>query len=194
MTQNLKPKNTPAIIDRNICYTGKWLNFEKITYKDSNGQIRSWENIQRTSSRGAAAIVASLRPSNKLVLIRQFRPPVNNYIIEFPAGLIDEGESCQVSALRELKEETGYIGKITKTTKPVYNSPGLTDESISIVFVDIDENDPKNINPEPCNEGSEDIQVFLVERNMLGEFLDEQENLGDKVDSKVMAYALAMQS
>jgi ADP-ribose pyrophosphatase len=190
MTQKVEQNNGPAVIERNICYKGKWLKFEEIKYIDSKKQIRSWENIKRTPDRGAAVIVAVLRPSNKLVLIRQFRPPADNYVIEFPAGLIDEGEDCRTSALRELKEETGYKGKIIKSTKPVYSSPGLTDETVSIVFVDIDENDPENINPESFNEATEDIQVHLVERNKLKEFLEERESAGDSIDAKLYTYAM----
>lgn len=181
----------PAVIERKICYSGDWLKFEKITYRDAKEVVRHWENIKRTPDRGAAVIIAVLRPSDKLVLVRQFRPPVDNYVIEFPAGLIDEGEDCKISALRELKEETGYKGKIVKVTKPVYSSPGLTNETVSIVFVDIDENDSENINPETFNEATEDIQVYLVELNNLKEFLEERENAGDKVDAKLCTYALA---
>ena len=191
MGKKANPKKKPYVVKRNFSYEGKWLNFEKITYEDSRGLIRIWESAQRTSSGGAALIIATLSSSKKLVLVRQFRPPIDNYIIEFPAGLIDDGEDCKTTALRELKEETGYEGKIAKTTNPVYNSPGLTDEIVSIVFVDIDQNNPVNITPKACNEGTEDIEVFLVEEDKINEFLSEREKVGDKIDSKLMTYALA---
>ena len=191
MVQKENQNDTPVIIKRDICYRGEWLNFEKIIYKDSREQIRSWEKIQRTSSQRAAVIIAVLRPSNKLVLIRQYRPPVNHYVIEFPAGLIDEGEDCNTAALRELKEETGYKGEVIKTTNPVYNSPGLTDEAVSIVFVDIDENDPENMEPDSFNDITEDIQVYLVGINKVKEFLTEHEDKGDKIDAKLMIHALS---
>ena len=190
MTQKSNYSNKPYVMEKIVCYNGKWLNFEKITYKDSNGKIRSWENVNRTSDRGAAVIIAILRPSNKLVLIRQYRPPANNYVIEFPAGLIDEGEDCKASAIRELKEETGYFGEITKMTKPVYSSPGLTNETVTIVFIDIDESNPKNINPESFNESTENIEVFLVDMNKIKEFLLDRENAGDGIDAKLSTYAL----
>jgi ADP-ribose pyrophosphatase len=191
MTQEKQNKKcAPHVIEHTISYSGKWLKFGNITYKDFMDKTRTWETVQRTSGRGAAVMIATLRPSQKLVLIRQFRPPVDNYVIEFPAGLIDEGEDAAASALRELKEETGYVGKITNVTTPVYNSPGLSDETVSIVSVDIDETAPPNINPESCNEGTEDIEVFLVERDMLAHFLNEREKTGDKIDSKLMIFAI----
>lgn len=45
---------------------------------------------------------------------KQFRPPIDKVCIEVPAGLIDEGETPEVCALRELKEETGYVGEVIK--------------------------------------------------------------------------------
>jgi len=47
-------------------------------------------------------------------LQRQWRPPIGKVCIEVPAGLIDEGETAEECALRELKEETGYVGEIIR--------------------------------------------------------------------------------
>ena len=48
------------------------------------------------------------------MIIVQYRPPVEAFCVEFPAGLIDEGESPEQAAVRELREETGYSGKVCK--------------------------------------------------------------------------------
>jgi ADP-ribose pyrophosphatase len=47
------------------------------------------------------------------MIIVQYRPPVEAFCVEFPAGLIDEGESPEEAAVRELGEETGYSGKVS---------------------------------------------------------------------------------
>lgn len=52
------------------------------------------------------------RSGPEIVLQKQFRPPANQIMIEVPAGLVDEGETAEQSAVRELKEETGYVGKM----------------------------------------------------------------------------------
>ena len=50
--------------------------------------------------------------SPRILLQKQWRPPVDATVIEVPAGLIDPQESAEVCAVRELKEETGYVGEV----------------------------------------------------------------------------------
>lgn len=55
------------------------------------------------------------------MLQKQYRPPIDKIVIEVPAGLIDEGETAEQAAVRELKEETGYVGQVTETTPLMFN-------------------------------------------------------------------------
>ena len=59
------------------------------------------KDVSRTTQGGAIVMIAKTTKSGKIILIRQFRPPLNNYIIEFPAGLLDENESFETAAIRE---------------------------------------------------------------------------------------------
>lgn len=75
----------------------------------------------------------------KIVLIRQYRYPLDRWIYELPAGLIDEGENAQEAAIREMKEETGlffepYTGGDAAFRRPVYLGAGMTDETSTSVF------------------------------------------------------------
>ena len=185
-------KKEPKFLKSELLYQGKWLQFEEIEYQDFKENIRSWEYVKRTQDRGAVVMIARLFPSDRIILIRQYRPPINNYIFEFPAGLIDDGETAESTAVRELQEETGYIGEIKRITKPVYNTPGLTDETVSIAFIDVSEKMLMNVNPEQNNEPTEDIEVFLVKREEIYDFLMERENLGDSIDAKLMTFALSL--
>jgi ADP-ribose pyrophosphatase len=65
---------------------------------------------------------------NKIVLIRQFRFPINKEIWEIPAGKLDRGEKPEIGAKRELKEETGYEAKELKKIGEFYLSPGYSTE------------------------------------------------------------------
>lgn len=55
------------------------------------------------------------------MLQKQFRPPIDKVCIEVPAGLVDEGETAEQAAIRELKEETGYVAKVAETTPMMFN-------------------------------------------------------------------------
>lgn len=87
----------------------------------------------------AVVIVAFHKTYEKLVIAKQFRVPINKFIYELPAGLIDNNEEIEVSVKRELKEETGLdLIKIKNKVDKVYLSPGMTDESVSLVFCTCD--------------------------------------------------------
>lgn len=57
----------------------------------------------------------------ELLLQKQYRPPIDKVVIEVPAGLIDAGETVEECAVRELKEETGYVGVAEQTSTLMFN-------------------------------------------------------------------------
>lgn len=67
-----------------------------------------------TSAVDAVQMIAVIHHKDgpKVLLEKQFRAPAGKIVIEFPAGLVDEGETVEQAALRELKEETGYVGEV----------------------------------------------------------------------------------
>ena len=105
-TNYLKNKST-YIIQKKTILQGKFLKFIATEYHDASGVLRQWESFERINCDGIVVIVP-VTDENKILLIKQFRPPVNSYVIEFPAGLVDMGEPFIQAARRELREETGY--------------------------------------------------------------------------------------
>ena len=100
------------IISKQPLWTGKFLRTVLLRYSalcnSSNmPETRDWEAVERVNCDGIVGIVP-VTDKGEIVLIRQFRPPVNGYVIELPAGLCDQGESLDAAARRELIEETGY--------------------------------------------------------------------------------------
>ncbi|KAL4226743.1 nudix hydrolase-like protein [Mactra antiquata] len=135
--------------------TGKWLKLSKITYTDPAGKERLWEAVKRTTrlpgnTADAVVSIPILRRTlyyDCFVLVKQYRPPIKAYSLEFPAGLLDPKETPETCALRELKEETGYTG-IAKHTSPATSlEPGVGDMSAHFVTVEIDGDLPENIKP-----------------------------------------------
>ena len=136
-------------------------------------------------------MIAELLPSHRLILIRQYRPPADSPVLEFPAGLIDPGESPEAAALRELREETGFQGTIRRILPRAYNSPGLTGEFIYPVLMEIRENEQNRT--ETDFDDSEFIETLLVPENELLDLIEKENAEGTAIDSKVIAYALGQQ-
>lgn len=177
------------VAERRDLFTGRWLRLETISYVDRCGGERQWEAAQRVNSHGAVLIIAELRSSGEIILVRQFRPPTEREVIEFPAGLIDAGESPAETAERELREETGYHGVVKNISPPGFNSPGMTGEKIYMVFMEIDDSDAANRDPSPTPEESEHLVTILVRKAQLAEFIAEAHAGGYGLDAKVIAYA-----
>jgi len=88
-------------------------------------------DLEMVEHPGAVLIVPFLS-KDKLVLIRQYRPIVDSYIWEFPAGTLHKNESPLTCAKRELIEEIGYRAKAWKRIGHIYPTPGYTNERIHI--------------------------------------------------------------
>ena len=106
---------------------------------------------------------------DKVVLVRQFRYPVNGYVYEFPAGLVEPGEDALEAGVREMYEETGLNFTPIKTAPGYFTSVGMTDESCGTVF-GYCSGEPSIAN----QEGSEDIQVVLADREECKRILKEE--------------------
>jgi 8-oxo-dGTP pyrophosphatase MutT (NUDIX family) len=96
------------IIKKYKVYNGQYSNFFITEFEDKHGNIKKWEYLER--SKDTKAVVINAYHKDKIILVKQFRYPINMYnmySIEFPAGLIDDGETPESTAVRELLEETG---------------------------------------------------------------------------------------
>lgn len=93
-----------------------------------------WEYVSR--ARGIKAAVILALEDDHVLLVEQYRVPLGANCIELPAGLIgdhEEGEDTLVSAARELEEETGYRAESLEIAGEFFSSPGMVNESFSLV-------------------------------------------------------------
>lgn len=180
------------ILKTDLLYKGSWLNQMVHTWQDPKGKIHTWEYCQRHHTRGGVAILALLKPSNRIIIVEQFRPPINSISWEFPAGLIEQNELIEEAALRELKEECGFEGKIVAIHPPVISSPGLSSEAIALVEVHIDETRWVNQNPQTHFDDSECIRTHHIALVHLFDFLKEKLKKSESIDAKLYVYAMAL--
>ncbi len=110
---------------------------------------------------------------DRVVLIRQFRFSIGDYIYEFPAGLIDEGEDYHQAGIRELKEETGLnfhpIPVDEMYSRPYFTTIGMTDESCAAVYGTAD-----GLISKDGLEDEEEIEVVLADRAEIRRILREE--------------------
>ena len=177
------------ILDRETIASGGWISLQKIRYLGHDGKVRTWESASRINSQGAVMMIPVTRPGDKLVIIRQFRPPTGRLVYEFPAGLINPGEDPREAAVRELKEETGYVGTVDYCSPQVFTSPGLSSEFVHLVKMSVDlENQP---DLETHFDESEYIETFLVGQDELADFIRKAEREGCGVDTKMYMWAIS---
>lgn len=182
----------PEVIGESLLHDGRFVLLKDLEWTDAYGKTRHWESAERPNNCGAVLIIARLLPSDRIVLIRQYRPPARRPVYEFPAGLMDSGETPEAAAARELREETGYEATAMRVFPAAYTTPGLSNESVYMVFVDIEEKAKENLHPQTDFDESEMIETFLVKRNELPDFYRRESAAGFSFDAKLAAYVLAL--
>lgn len=153
------------------------LNLIRARYKDRTGTDKSWLYASRQDSArpDAVVVIPFHQQENKLVIIKEFRVPLGGFQYGFPAGLVDSGESVVQAGRRELYEETGLtVVNVIKQSPAVFSSSGLTDESISLLYVVCD----GSANTEH-NEASELIEVKMLSQNQAADFMGQGNILFD---------------
>ena len=161
----------------------KFLNMFEFTVKDRTGRVHPYYVASRaTDINGLKAVTGENHPDgviiyaihkgeeDRIVLIRQYRYSIGDYIYELPAGLVDPGEDFKITAVREMKEETGLsfapIEYDDFYSEPYFTTIGMTDESCRTVYGEAF-GDPSNA----FLEESEDIEVVLADREQAKEIL-----------------------
>ena len=80
--------------------------------------------------------VLALTPDHRLVLVKQFRYGIDEFSLEIPGGVIDRGEDCVVAGVRELREETGYVGARARLLGSVHPNPAMQNNRCHLVLVE----------------------------------------------------------
>ena len=145
-----------------------------------------WEFAERPNTEGVVGILA-LTPQEEVILVEQFRIPVQSLVIEIPAGLIGDeeahrGEAIEETARRELLEETGYRAGSVKRLLSSPTSPGMTTELTHLFHA----TELERVHAGGGVDG-EEIVVHRVPRSELREWLAGREEEGLLIDFKIHA-------
>lgn len=118
--------NTEITVKSEKIFEGKIVNLRVDTVELENQKYAKREIIEHKS----AACVLAVNEENKILLVKQYRKAIEDFIYEVPAGIINIAEEPQEGALRELEEETGYKAGKIKLLYEFYTSPGFSNEKV----------------------------------------------------------------
>lgn len=124
------PQLVEQLLGREVIYHGKSYQFWLDEILLPNGARIRREHLHHP---GGVAILA-LDEQNRCAMVRQYRQPIGQVTLEIPAGKLDKlpNESLEHAALRELREETGYIAHSLISLGKIYPSPGIIDEILHL--------------------------------------------------------------
>ena len=141
-----------------------------------------WEYVGRVGGVQAAVIIAI--DEGHVILVEQYRVPLGRSCLELPAGLVgdeNEGETAEMSAARELEEETGYRPAKCTTLGSFYASPGMVSECFTLVRAE-----GLTRVSEGGGTADENITVHRVPMATIADFIAERRAAGVAIDVKLL--------
>jgi len=208
----------PKFQKEKTLYEGKFRRFASNEYILPNGSLVSCETLNNTFNAKYAhgiGAIPIIKQTNQIILIENYRYPIDKKCIEFPSGLYEENElkyfsneeinKIAIEAIkRELKEETGYYGDFVKFfTLPendvfagkffgdVFADPWKSSDSTVMALFSIDLE--KNKEHKQQLEDSEFIKVYIVDINNFLNFLCEKANEGYAIRKNLYSLALGLE-
>jgi ADP-ribose pyrophosphatase len=147
-------------------------------------QRGTWEFVARTGQTHAVVILAE--DDGKVILIEQYRIPVGGPCLELPAGLVgdeDPDATIEETAAKELEEEAGYTAERIERLGEFHSSPGMVAESFTLVRA----HGLRKVGDGGGTE-HEEIEVHLVAREDIPEFIRSRRRQGVAVDVKLLLF------
>ncbi len=154
------------LLDKKIAYQGKRITVEELHYKNPRtNQILYREHVLA----GHAAVIIPETDEGEFIMIKEPRTPIGKTVIAFPAGMIEDGESAEEGAIRELEEETGYRAGKIKKLRVAYPAIGYSNEKVTIFLARDLIKTHRNLDE------TEDIEVLRIPISEVKQMLDNGE-------------------
>jgi ADP-ribose pyrophosphatase len=161
------------ILKNEIIHNGKVFNtkVDQIEYNSGNKSVRE------VAEHPGGAVIVPVTDEGKIIMITQYRYPVDKVLLELPAGKLDKNENPLNCAVRELEEETGYKSDNLKEIGTIYTTPGYSTEKLWIYLA-------KNLKPGNHNHEEGEFGMKVFEYSL--KEIDEKIYNGEIVDGKTI--------
>lgn len=154
-------------------YRGRAFNVRRDKIRLANGHLKQRDIVEHAAS----VVIVPIDEASLVWFVRQYRYPIDEYLLELPAGVMEDGETPQVTALRETREEIGMAPGNLIQIGEFFLAPGYSTEYMYVFLA-------QNLSPSPLQQDEdEDIKI---EKLSLQTILDIQ-NIGRIRDAKTIA-------
>ncbi len=123
-------QSLPEILKCTLVASSRFFKIESLQLKFSNGVQREFERMQ--GQHQGAVLIVPFFDKETLLLIREYAAGTHSYQLGFPKGLIDQGETAEIAANRELKEEVGFATRSLTKLKKVSMAPSYFSSEMTL--------------------------------------------------------------
>ena len=175
ITLNMKPDK---LLDSEIVFKGKIFDIKKDKVLLENGNVARRDVLVH---KGACTAVP-LTEDKKIIFVKQYRHPAGDFLLEIPAGGLEDGEDPKDCIVRELQEEIGYKPNTVEFLFQIFLAPGYSSEKLfCYLCTDLEESSL------PCDD-DENLEVIKLDFNEITDKI----NKGEIKDAKTIACSLAV--
>jgi ADP-ribose pyrophosphatase len=147
------------VLENRLQHHGKKFSYRVDKILLPNGVTGEYAYIQHPGAGLAVPVTAD----GKFILVKQYRFPLQGYLLEFPAGTLEKNESPDITIQRELEEETGYRAHQWHKLGAFYICPGYSDEVIHTYLAQ----GLEKLEHPPAQDDDEEIEVVICDRDEL---------------------------
>lgn len=156
----------------------EFLNMYKLELVNKKGKLKDYYVASRRKKDDLTCVtgkhetcdgvmILPITENDEVILVRQYRPAIGDFLYELPAGMIDKGEDIETAAKRELFEETGLkASSYELLIKPSYSSVGMSDETTAVVKMTV-YGEPSTDNLED----DEELEIIKIKKSEAKEFV-----------------------
>ncbi len=167
-----------SLVTSEEIHQGRTISVRRDSLKKPNGQVKTWDIVVHPG----AVLLIPVTEKKEIILVKQWRRPIEKRILELPAGTLESDEAPEICAQRELQEETGFRSNRMIPLGGFYSAPGYSSEYLHL-FLALD------LKPDPLpGDDDEGIDLLFVSLKQAEEMIASNEICDSKTIAGIHRY------